>query len=257
VKLDRVDFSYPSSTEPVLHELTLTVQPGEFVAVTGPVGAGKSALAAAIAGLYPVAHGLLTVDGRDPYAWTTEDRAVLGYLPQGSPVFSGTVFDNITLTDTVAKQNSRFGQATVIAELAIDLAAWPDGERTPIGELGVRISGGQRQRVALARALAAPPNPPRLLVLDDPFSAVDVATETAIIAALRDYAGPQAPPDQRASILLCSTRLAAFPLADRVVVLDHGRVAEQGPHATLLAQGGLYARIYQAQQRIQQPASHP
>jgi ABC-type multidrug transport system fused ATPase/permease subunit len=121
--------------------------------------------------------------------------------------------------------------------------------------MGVRVSGGQRQRIALARALAAPRRPPRLLVLDDPFSAVDVVTEAGIVAALRAYAGPQAPADQRATVIVCSTRLAAFPLADLVVVLDAGRVVERGRHDQLLAAGGLYARIYRAQQRTRRPVT--
>jgi ABC-type multidrug transport system fused ATPase/permease subunit len=179
----------------------------------------------------------------------------LGYLPQGHPVFSGTVRDNVTLSDA-AGNGARFTSATTTASLRDDLADWPDGADTTIGELGVRISGGQRQRIAFARALAASPNPPRLLVLDDPFSAVDVATEAAIIGALRDDTGPQAPPAQQASVVLCSTRLAAFPLADRIIVLDRGRIVEEGRHDALLARGGLYARIYRAQQRTHQPSGH-
>jgi ATP-binding cassette, subfamily B, multidrug efflux pump len=254
VELQQVDFAYPGAADPALRDVTLTVLPGELVAVTGPVGSGKSALAAVIAGLHPITGGTLRVDGRDPHAWTSQDRAVLGYLPQGHPVFSGSVRDNITLLATGADA-ARVRCATTIAGLDSELAAWADGECTQIGELGVRVSGGQRQRIALARALAAPQTPPRLLVLDDPFSAVDVATEAAIIAALRQYAGPAGSADQRATILLCSTRLAAFPQADRIVVLDAGRIVERGRHDQLLAAGGLYARIYRAQQRTQQPAS--
>jgi ABC-type multidrug transport system fused ATPase/permease subunit len=252
VQLRHVDFTYPGTIEPALRDLTMTVHPGELVAVTGPVGCGKSALAAAIAGLYPITAGRLTIDGQDPSAWTAEDRAVLGYLPQGHPVFSGSVRQNVMLADT-AGEGARFPRAASVASLRDDLAGWPDGADTQIGELGVRISGGQRQRVALARALAASPIPPRLLVLDDPFSAVDVETEKAIIHALRDDTGPQAPATQQASIVLCSTRLAGFSLADRVVVLDRGRIVEEGRHHSLLAAGGLYARIYRAQQRAHRP----
>jgi ABC-type multidrug transport system fused ATPase/permease subunit len=248
VLLRAVDFAYPATGELALRELSLTLRPGELVAVTGPVGSGKSALATAVAGLQPIAAGTLTVDDRDPCEWTANDRTVLGYLPQGHPVFSGTVRDNVALLDPPA-DDGRFTIATGVAGLGADLAAWPEGSETRIGELGVRVSGGQRQRIALARALAAPHTPPGLLVLDDPFSAVDVATEAAIIAALREYAGPAAPVDQQATILLCSTRLAAFPLADRVVVLDAGRVVQQGHHTQLLAMDGLYARIWRAQLR--------
>jgi ABC-type multidrug transport system fused ATPase/permease subunit len=246
VKLSHVDFAYPGTAELALRDVTLTVGAGETVAITGPVGCGKSALAAAIAGLYPVTRGETTVDGRDPYDWTSEERSALGYLPQGHPVFSGTVRDNITLGGDGPPD--RLTAATTIAGLSDDLTAWPDAEQTQIGELGVKVSGGQRQRIALARAIAAPSTRPRLLVLDDPFSAVDVATEAAIIAALREYAANES------TIVMCSTRLAAFPLADRVVVLDAGRIIEQGRHDELLANDGLYARIFRAQQRAHRPA---
>jgi ABC-type multidrug transport system fused ATPase/permease subunit len=135
-----------------------------------------------------------------------------------------------------------------------DLTAFPAALDTEIGEMGIRVSGGQRQRIALGRALgAAAPATPGLLVLDDPFSAVDVDTEAQIIAGLREAFGPAAPPHRRATIVLCSHRLAAFPHADHVVVLGGGRIEEQGTHASLLAARGLYARIYLAQQEIEQP----
>jgi ABC-type multidrug transport system fused ATPase/permease subunit len=248
VVLRAVDFAYPGAAGLALREVSLTVRPGELVAVTGPIGSGKSALAAAVAGLQPVARGTLTVNGRDPSEWTAGDRTALGYLPQGHPVFSGTIRDNIMLFDA-SSNGARLATAAAVACLGADLSAWPDGLDTPIGELGVRISGGQRQRVALARALAAPRLPPGLLVLDDPFSAVDVATEAEIIAALREYAGPRPPGDRQTTILLCSTRLAAFPQADRVVVLDGGHIVQQGHHTRLIAEDGLYARIWRAQHR--------
>jgi ABC-type multidrug transport system fused ATPase/permease subunit len=119
---------------------------------------------------------------------------------------------------------------------------------TQIGETGIRLSGGQRQRVALGRALAASlPGFPGLLVLDDPFSAVDVETEIQIIRGLREWHGARAPGQRRATILLLSHRLAAFPLADLVVVLSGGLVEESGTHEKLLRAGGLYARIFRAQ----------
>jgi len=136
-----------------------------------------------------------------------------------------------------------------LAALEQDMGAFPAGMDTEIGERGVRISGGQRQRIALARAFAARPS---LLVLDDPFSSVDVDTEASIISGLYDAFGPSAPSDQQTTIVFFSHRLAAFPLADLVVVLDGGRIAEQGTHSTLLQASGLYARIYRAQQRVEQ-----
>ena len=168
-------------------------------------------------------------------------------------MFSGTVAENIAMWASSAYDpglGHAARRAIGLAALEQDLAAMPAGLATEIGELGIRVSGGQRQRIALARAIAAG-QLPGLLVLDDPFSAIDVHTEAAIVARLRDAFGPGAPANERATILLFSHRLAAFPLADLVVVLDAGRVAETGTHAELVAAGGLYARIFSAQARMQ------
>jgi ABC-type multidrug transport system fused ATPase/permease subunit len=248
VRFDHVDFRYPGADAPALRDICLSVAPGALVAITGPIGSGKSALAAVVAGVYPVTAGRLLVDGRDPYEWTADDRRAFGFLPQDPPVFSGTVRDNI-LMGSDFREPDRLVQALRVARLTEDLDHWPAGEHTQIGAQGVRISGGQRQRIALARALAASGCPPRLLVLDDPFSAVDVGTEADIVAELRAGAGSTAPADRRATIVVCSTRPAIFPEADHIVVLDDGRIVEQGRHDQLLDARGLYARIYRAQQR--------
>ena len=138
-----------------------------------------------------------------------------------------------------------------LAALESDLETFPQGLDTQIGEQGMRVSGGQRQRIALARALAASPYArPGLLLLDDPFSAVDLQTEQQIIRALRLAYGPRAPLEKRATIILASHRLLTFPLADRVVVLNNGRIVETGRHVELLAAGGLYAQIFNAQSRV-------
>jgi len=142
-------------------------------------------------------------------------------------------------------------RAVAIASLEEDLDSFPAGRDTQIGELGIRVSGGQRQRIALARAIAAAaPGTPGLLVLDDPFSGVDVNTEARIIAELRRAFGQEALPEQQATIVLCSHRLAAFPLADLVVVLEEGQIVERGTHAELLQAGQLYHRIYMAQSKV-------
>jgi ABC-type multidrug transport system fused ATPase/permease subunit len=261
-RLENVTFAYPGARRPALADLSLDITPGSLVAVTGPVGSGKSALARTLLGVYPIQSGEVRLYGPDGPLLDCHSGAV-GYLPQDAHLFSGSIRDNVVMatghedSDIGAElARNSFEGAVRLAALDRDPAELPDGLDTQIGELGVRISGGQRQRVGLARAIAAhAPDLPGLLVLDDPFSAIDVETEAQILAALRDAFGPQRPESERVTVLLCSQRLAAFPQADRVVVLQDGRVQEEGTHAGLLARGGLYARIYGAQTRSELAAA--
>jgi ABC-type multidrug transport system fused ATPase/permease subunit len=240
VSLRDLSFSYGSTgaVAKALSQVSLDIPAGCFVAVTGPVGSGKSALAKALLGLYPLAGGAIALDGNAP----AQHRSEIGYLAQEPFLFSGTVRENIVMEREHAETEAM--RALGIAALKEDVARFAQGVDTEIGERGVRVSGGQRQRIALARAAASLP---RLLVLDDPFSSVDVSTEAQIIARLRADLGPAAPAARQATIVLCSHRLAAFPQADLVVVLDNGRIVEHGSHVQLVNAGGLYARIFAAQ----------
>jgi ATP-binding cassette, subfamily B, multidrug efflux pump len=188
-----------------------------------------------------------------------ERAARIGYLPQDPSLFSGTVRENILLGSASLRQAQDYAPdaakgrpvlEVVVSCVALgeDLRTFPAGLETEIGELGIRVSGGQRQRMALARAMAASGRlAPGLLVLDDPFSALDLDTEAKIVAGLRQLFGPLQPYEQQCTIMLFSHRLLAFPQADLVVVLDRGRILEQGTHAELSKGNGLYARIYRAQ----------
>lgn len=268
VRLERVTFRYPDAVEPALVGLSLELPAGSLIGVTGPVGSGKSALARVVLGLYPLEAGRILFDGRPLDEVPSAERAArTGFLPQDSYLFSGTVRENALLFGALGRPcggdgllcgavpSGELDEAFRLAALEPDLGTFPAGADTEIGELGIRVSGGQRQRIALARAVAASaPRRPGLLVLDDPFSAVDLDTEARIVAALRAAFGPPAPPERRATIVLCSHRLAAFPRADRVVVLDGGRVREQGRHDELVGTDGLYARMYAAQRQAERSA---
>jgi ATP-binding cassette subfamily B multidrug efflux pump len=260
VSLQGVTFRYATATAPALCDIWLDMPAGALIAVTGPVGSGKSALARALLGLYPLAAGQVLLDGRRLEDIPVAERAArTGYLPQEPYLFSGTVRENILLGSAPLRQAQDhtpkaaigcavLASAVSCAALGEDLRTLPAGLETEIGERGIRVSGGQRQRMALARAMAASgPQAPGLLILDDPFSALDLDTEAKIVAGLRQLFGPSQPYAQQCTVILFSHRLLAFPQADLVVVLDRGRILEQGTHAELSTGNGLYARIYRAQ----------
>ncbi len=223
---------------PALRDVSFVVPAGSVVAVVGPTGSGKSTLGTLLCRLYEPPRGTVWIGGCDVLDLPLGPlRRSVGYVPQESFLFSRPLRDNVRLADEHASPE-RLEEVARTAGLADDLGALPAGWDTVVGERGLTLSGGQRQRVALARALVA--DPP-FLVLDDVLASVDAAKEWEITRALRAAASGR-------TTLLMTHRLKAAAEADRIVVLDEGRVVEEGRHAELVAAGGLYARLWRVQQ---------
>ena len=223
---------------PALQDVSFAVPAGLVVAVVGPTGSGKSTLGTLLCRLYEPPRGTVWIGGRDVLDLPLGPlRRSVGYVPQESFLFSRPLRDNVRLADEHASPE-RLEEVARTAGLADDLGALPAGWDTVVGERGLTLSGGQRQRVALARALVA--DPP-FLVLDDVLASVDAAKEWEITRALRAAASGR-------TTLIMTHRLKAAAEADRIVVLDEGRVVEEGRHAELVAAGGLYARLWRVQQ---------
>jgi ATP-binding cassette subfamily B protein len=253
-------FSYPGVSSPALAGVSFTVSPGRTLAIVGPTGSGKSTIPALLARLHEPPRGTVFVDDQDVLDWPIDAlRAGIGMVPQEPFLFSDTIADNIAFGETKPgfvstkvdsetkpgfvsakvdkKTNPGFVSAATIANLDQDVAGFPKGYDTLIGERGITLSGGQKQRLALARALA---RDPRILVLDDALSAVDTGTEERILRQLRDVRR------DRATIVIAH-RVSTVRDADEIVVLVGGRIVERGTHDALVARGGEYARMHQRQ----------
>jgi ATP-binding cassette, subfamily B, bacterial len=234
IKFDNVNFHYPSRPrQAALTDFTLNVQPGQTVAIVGPSGAGKSTVFQLLLRYYDPQSGSIVLDGvgtRDMALDALRQR--VGIVPQDAVIFSSTALENIRY----GKPDATDAEVKAAAHAAFAhefLTALPQGYDTFLGERGVRLSGGQRQRIAIARAMLK--NPP-LLLLDEATSALDAESERMVQAALESAMRDR-------TTLVIAHRLATVQKADLIVVLDHGKLVEQGTHAELVAQGGVYAGL--------------
>jgi subfamily B ATP-binding cassette protein MsbA len=248
VRLEAVTFRYQPDLPPALHAVDLRLAPGEIVALVGPSGAGKTTLASLLPRFWDVTEGRITLDGVDVRDLPVPElRGAIGIVPQEPALFSGTVAENIAYARPAATA-AEVEAAARAAHAHEFIERLPQGYATVVGERGVKLSGGQRQRVAIARALL---KDPAVLILDEATSSLDTESERLIEDAMERLLVGR-------TTLIIAHRLSTVRRADRLVVLDRGRVVEEGTHDALLARGGLYARLYQRQFRDEtEPAPVP
>jgi subfamily B ATP-binding cassette protein MsbA len=238
IRFERVSLRYAGTEREALSDVSLAIRPGETVALVGASGSGKTSLITLIPRFYEPSAGRLFIDGHDVTTLTRASlRASVALVAQDVLLFDDTIEANIAYGAMAGASHAAVERAAAAAHAAEFIAALQDGYRTLVGERGVRLSGGQRQRIAIARAILkdAP-----ILILDEATSALDAESERHVQAALDELMRGR-------TTLVIAHRLSTIEHAGRIVVLDRGRVVEQGPHAELLARGGVYARLHRAE----------
>ncbi|MBY8977366.1 ABC transporter ATP-binding protein [Rhodobacteraceae bacterium NNCM2] len=245
IAFEHVSFGY-STERPILRDIHLSVAPGETIAFVGPSGAGKSTLLALVPRFYEVDQGRITIDGHDIRDVTMSSlRRQIGIVSQDIFLFTGTLRENIAYGKLDAT-DAEIERAARQARLDEMIETLPNGLETAIGERGVKLSGGQKQRVAIARIFLK--NPP-ILILDEATSALDTKTERQIQRSLEELS-------QGRTVLVIAHRLATIRNADRIAVVQDGRIAEIGSHGDLLASDGIYRHLHEAQMFANPPSGH-
>lgn len=234
--INAVDFSYKTGGQ-VLKKLSFEIKAGETIGVVGPTGAGKSSIIKLLMRLYDVNHGAITLDGVDIRKYQLKDLTqATGFVSQDVFLFHGTVRENITY-GSFSASDQEVEKAAILAEAHDFILELPQGYDTVVGERGLKLSGGQRQRISLARALL---KDPPVLILDEATSAVDNETESAIQRSLYTVS-------KNRTTIIIAHRLSTIRHADKIIVLDKGRLAESGTHDSLLQEKGIYAHLWAVQ----------
>lgn len=241
IRFDHVSFPYDEGGRQVLQDVTFEVPAGQMVAIVGPSGAGKSTIGRILFRFYDIAGGKVTIDGQDIRDVTQKSlRKAIGVVPQDSVLFNDTIFYNIKYGRPDASDEEVYAAAR-LAQIDGFIRSLPQGYKTMVGERGLKLSGGEKQRVAIARTiLKGPP----ILILDEATSALDSHTEREIQDALDQVA-------KNRTSLVIAHRLSTIVHADNILVLDKGRLVEQGTHAELIAKGGLYASLWTRQREAE------
>src|SRR3989440_11692619 len=236
IEFDRVSFSY-DETQPVLHDISLTIKPGQLAALVGPTGAGKTTIVSLLPRFYDLTAGEIRIDGKDIRQYQSRSlRQQISFVLQETLLFRATVAQNIAYGKPEATR-AEIIRAAKLANADEFIDKMEQGYDTMIGERGVTLSGGQRQRITIARAIIrdAP-----ILILDEPSAGLDAASEKLVFDALENLM------TGRTSIVIAH-RLATVRRADVIFVIESGQVVEQGTHEELLNKGGLYAKLYELQ----------
>ncbi|UCF10000.1 MAG: ABC transporter ATP-binding protein [Candidatus Bipolaricaulota bacterium] len=246
IEIRNLTFAYPSGNgrrgEPALCDINLAVEEGTTLGVVGLTGSGKSTLAHLIPRVFDPPVGTVRLGGVDVRDVTLADlRSSIGFVPQDPFLFSATIAENIAFGRPDAAQDA-IERAAKLAGIHDEIMEFPEQYETTVGERGISLSGGQKQRVAIARALLLEP---RIVIFDDPLSAVDAEREEFVLGNLREFFRGR-------TTLIIAHRISAVQNADRIIVLDHGRIVEQGRHEKLIAADGVYQRIWRLQQAERQ-----
>ncbi|MEO1052902.1 MAG: ABC transporter ATP-binding protein [Bacteroidota bacterium] len=237
ISFKNVDFIYPDSGIQALNDVSFEINPGQSLAIIGTTGSGKSTIANLITRMYDISNGEVKIDDNDIKAYSLENlRGQIGYVPQDVFLFSDTIYNNIAFGAASMKEE-KIIQSAKDADLYENIKGFTDGFNTKIGERGIALSGGQKQRLSIARAIA---RDPKILLLDDSLSAVDTKTENTILNSMKKIM------DGRTTVII-SHRVSSAKLADKIIVLDDGKVIEEGTNDSLLKQNGVYKELYDKQ----------